>query len=107
MPDPIVYSADIHSETVFFSLSDVCERCGVTTEIIIEMVEHGIIAPAPSSPQNALTFGIDTLARLSRAQRLRDDLELVLPGLALGLELLDRIDELEREIASLKQQLRK
>ena len=104
MSTPAIYIAD--TETVLFTLHDVCERCGVQVQTIVAMVEHGIIAPAVESRGDNWQFTIDALLRLNRAQRLQQDLEINLSGLALSLELLDQIEALQQEIASLKQQLR-
>jgi chaperone modulatory protein CbpM len=105
MSTPVIYIADIDSSRTLFTLSEVCERCGVRAEIIVEMVEHGIVEPIVAEPENTWSFNIDALMRLTRAQRLRQDLELNFPGLALSLELLDKIDTLQQEVNSLKQQL--
>lgn len=107
MSTPVIVITDINSDRTLFTLSEVCERCGVRAEIIVEMVEHGIVEPIVAEPENTWSFSIDALLRLTRAQRLRQDLELNFPGLALSLELLDRIDSLQLEVDSLKQQLHK
>jgi chaperone modulatory protein CbpM len=87
-----------------FSLSEVCERCGLHAELIAEMVEYGIIAPIESA-QPRWQFTATALLRLHRAQRLQRDLELNLPGLALSLELLDEVASLRSEISALKHRL--
>ena len=91
------------SDTVF-SLSEICERCGLHAEIITEMVEYGIIAPIEPTQQR-WQFTAAALLRLHRAQRLQRDLELNLPGLALSLELLDEVESLRGEIAELRHRL--
>ncbi|HEY3698821.1 MAG TPA: chaperone modulator CbpM [Spongiibacteraceae bacterium] len=106
MSTPTIYLAA--ADAPLFTLSEICERCGVHAEIIIEMVEYGIVAPVDEQTNNnRWQFSVDSLARLHRAQRLRQDLELNLAGLALSLELLDRIDTLQQEVKSLKHQLQK
>jgi len=109
MSTPDFFIVEIEHSNSLFTLSEVCERCGAPAEIIIEMVEYGIISPiaAPISaqPKSHWQFNVSALTRLHRAQRLRVDLELDLPGLALSLELLDEIDGLKQQIASLQQQL--
>lgn len=101
MATTITLSADIES---VFSLSEICERCGLRAELVVEMVEYGIVAPLePSQPR--WQFSAAMLQRLHRAQRLQRDLELNLPGLALSLELLDEVEALRSEIAGLKRRL--
>lgn len=95
-----------HPESSLFTLNEICERCRLKAEIIIEMVEYGIVTPIEMQTNNEQwQFSITALERLGRAQRLRHDLELNLPGLALSLELLDQVDALQKEINSLKHQL--
>lgn len=88
-----------------FTLSDICQHCGVHAEIIIEMVEHGVVEPAGVDAGKHWLFAGDALTRLIRAQRLRRDLQLDLAGLALSLDLLDEIEAMRRQIASLRHQL--
>lgn len=87
-----------------FSLNEICERCSLHAEIIIEMVAYGIITPIEPAQQR-WQFSAAALLRLHRAQRLQRDLELNLPGLALSLELLDEVETLRSEIAALKHRL--
>lgn len=94
---------DIGENESVFSLDEICERCGLHAERIIEMVEYGIVTP--SKPAQHWQFNATALLRLHRAQRLQRDLELNLPGLALSLDLLDEVESLRGEIAALKQRL--
>jgi chaperone modulatory protein CbpM len=87
-----------------FSLSEICERCNMHAEWVTDMVEYGIVTPLESNRQR-WQFSTAALLRLRRARRLQRDLELNLPGLALGLELLDEIESLRREITSLQHRL--
>ncbi len=87
-----------------FSLSEICERCGLHAEIITEMVAYGIVTPIEPT-QTRWQFTAAALLRLQSAQRLQRDLELNLPGIALSLELLDEVESLRGEIAALKHRL--
>jgi chaperone modulatory protein CbpM len=90
-----------------FTLGDVCQRCGVHAEIIIEMVEHGVVEPASTDTNKRWLFDGNELLRLRRAQRLRRDLQLNLPGVALSMDLLDEVERLQQQIASLQHQLQR
>jgi len=92
-------------EHVLFTLEEVCERCGAHTDIIIEMVEYGIVEPIEQPSAQEWYFNSQALVRLQRAQRLMDELELNLSGVALSLELLDEIDDLQKHITLLSSQL--
>ena len=106
MSTPVIYTADVQGDESLFSLSEICERCGVHADIVVEMVEYGIVTPAADqAPAERWQFSTDALLRMRRAQRLLSDLELNPPGLALHLELLDQIDELQQQVGSLKHQL--
>ena len=95
---------ELSGETdTLFSLSELCERCGVHAEFIVEMIEYGIVAPVTADRQR---FSATALLRVHRARRLQRDLELNLPGLALGLDLLDEIAALRSEVAALRHRLR-
>jgi len=107
MTTPVIYIADLQGDAALFSLGEICERCGVQADIVIEMVEYGIVRPVTNPADNdRWQFDTDALLRMSRAQRLRRDLELDPAGLALALELLDEIDTLQRQVRTLQQQLR-
>ena len=107
MRAPIVYFANAQNDTSLFTLGDLCERSGIHAEIVVEMIEFGIVAPIENHAENRWQFNIQALMRLNRAQRLKRDLELNLPGLALALELLDEIEKLQQQVTSLKFQLRR
>lgn len=96
---------DAQHGNALFTLSEICQHCGVHAEIIIEMVEYGVVEPAGVDAGQHWLFASDALTRLNRAQRLRRDLQLDLAGLALSLDLLDEIATLRREIAALHHQL--
>jgi chaperone modulatory protein CbpM len=101
----VINAADSQAGATLYSLSEVCIRCGVHAELIVEMVEYGVVQPADTDANKRWLFAGEALARLDRAQRLRQDLELNLPGLALSMDLLDEIDMLRRQVASLQHQL--
>ena len=106
MTTPVIYIADPQGDAALFSLSEICERCGVHADIVVEMVEYGIVRPvAVQGDNDRWQFDTEALLRLSRAQRLRRDLELNPAGLALALELLDEIDALQGQVRMLQQQL--
>ena len=88
-----------------YSLDEVCGLCRISVELVIELVEYGVIEPEGRAATE-WRFPADVIARTQRAERLRRDLELNLPGLALALELLDEIESLHQEVALLRGQLR-
>lgn len=95
-------------EHVLFTLEEVCERCDIHVDIIVEMIEYGIVEPVEpieQSTESIWYFNSHALVRLQRAQRLMNGLELNLSGVALSLELMDEIEELQQRIVILSRQL--
>ena len=72
-------------------------------EIVDRLVEWGLVDPEQSEPE--LLFPETVVPRIWRIMRLRRDLGINWAGIGVVLDLLDRIEELEREIAWLRKQL--
>ncbi len=107
MSTPVIHIAESGHDVSLFSLGEICERCGVHADIVVEMVEYGIVTPAGvRADSEDWRFDTDALLRVIRAARLRRDLELDAAGLALALELLDEIDALQQRVLTLQQRLR-
>jgi chaperone modulatory protein CbpM len=87
----------ILDEHVHLSLQEICVACSSRTEWIVEFVEEGILQPV-SGDDSQWNFPASSLARARTAARLRRDLGLNPPGVALALDLLEEIEELKREL---------
>lgn len=96
---------EVLSNTTVYSLREVCERCGMAAEQVIEFVDFGIAEPKGAT-YNEWCFSPNQLFRLNRALRLQRDLEINLPGLALALDLLDEVETMRTELAALREQSR-
>lgn len=94
-----IYEGKITSEENLLSLIEFCEVCNQKQERIIELVEEGILQPKGASAEEWL-FPIDLKFRASKALRLHNDLEINLAGVALAVELMDRIEHLESILES-------
>lgn len=79
--------------TVTFSLSQVCRACGMRRELVLDMIEEGVIEPIDRRPSE-LRFTGETLVRAQRAARLVRDLDVNWPGAALALDLLEELERL-------------
>jgi hypothetical protein len=77
------------------STDEVAARCGLHPSLVQRLVALGIIEPLDGRTDR---FPLDVTLRLQRALRLRRDLGLSYNGAALVLELLDRIENLERRL---------
>jgi chaperone modulatory protein CbpM len=88
-----VVEEDVELTTI--ELSRACR----TSEHEIELwVFEGVLQPSGAS-RESWRFGGDSLTRMRTAARLMRDLDLNTPGVALALDLLDRIAELESRLA--------
>ena len=85
------------------SFGDLARTCRVHAEWVVELVNEGVIEPrshAQSVAAQQWRFASTTVVRVQKAQRLQRDLGVNLPGVALALQLLDRIDALESRLRS-------
>ena len=83
------------------STEEVAARCGLHPALVERLVALGLIEPLEGGRNR---FSPDATLRLQRALRLRRDLGLSYNGAALVLDLLDRIEELERRLDQYERQ---
>ena len=88
-------------DEVSMSLLELCQACSAERELVLQLVEHGVVEPQGSTPQSWVFAGA-SLRRTRTALRLLRDLELNLPGAALAVDLLDQIAQLQRELRTLR-----
>ncbi len=96
----VVTGVVLDNETVL-TLEEMCESCGVSVEIVREMVDEGVLEPLAtgnSGPQ----FPARALQRLQTALRLQRDLDINLAGVALALDLLQEIRALRTRLRVLE-----
>ncbi len=70
-------------------------RCGLHPDLVRRFVTLGLIEPAAQTGDE-MWFSSAQVGRIARMQRLRSDLALNYSAVGLVLDLLDRIEELER-----------
>lgn len=85
-------------EDVELTTLELCRACRTSEQQIEAWVFAGVLQPRGAS-RESWRFGGETLARMRLAARLTRDLELNAPGVALALDLLERIAELESRLA--------
>jgi chaperone modulatory protein CbpM len=76
---------------------------GLTQEELHELVELGALVPSEAAGGEAL-FPATCIAAARIASRLRDDFEVDARGIALALQLLERVSALEAELRALHAQ---
>lgn len=83
------------------SLTELVEISGLSEAELLELVQAGVIAARESTgPVYSFSARVVTVART--ASRLRDELELDTAGLGVVLKLLERVRDLEEELARLR-----
>ncbi len=90
--------------TVTFTITELCLRTGVSEEELTEIVGLGMIEPHQPQADTWL-FDDSAVTIVHRAVRLRNELELDWPGIAVALTLLDENARLTRENRLLQQRL--
>lgn len=83
------------------SLTELMEVSGLTEAELLELVGTGAL-PARDAPGGELAFSARVVTLARTACRLRDDFELDTRGLAVALQLLERVRDLECELARLR-----
>jgi chaperone modulatory protein CbpM len=93
----VVLNGEVLEEDHEITLVQLCLTCGVQAETIEALVEHGILEPSGKRGIH-WSFRAANIRRTRTAVRLQRDLDVNLPGAALALELLERINELEARL---------
>ncbi|MEG3589428.1 chaperone modulator CbpM [Citrobacter youngae] len=86
--------------TVTFTITEFCLHTGVSAEELNEIVGLGVIEPREDE-----TFDDHALTVVQRALRLRNELALDWPGIAVALTLLEENAQLRQENRFLRQRL--
>lgn len=86
-------SGTLLDDRAVFTLRELCVACGVHAEIVIDMVEEGVLEPRGADPAD-WRFPGSAVTRAHRALKLARDLRVNWPGAALALDLLEEIERL-------------
>ena len=90
----------ILDEQTELTLAEICRACAAQAELIIELVEEGVLEPIGPEPARWSFTGMH-LRRARVAVRLQRDLGVNLAGAALALQLLDEVAALRLRLRSL------
>lgn len=80
------------------TLQGVEQLTGIPVLLIRRMVRQGLIAPVSDEP----LFSQETLTRILKIERLRSHLDLSLSATGVVIKLLDRLEEIEQDLARLR-----
>ena len=94
------YSITIIDENNSLSFDEICRAIHADKDLIIQLIEYHVIAPKGSMQQN-WEFDHICLKRARLARNFYYDCEVNLAGVALLIDMLERIEELEKHITRL------
>lgn len=83
------------------NLDDLCSICHVTPDFVIELIAYGTIEPEGSSVAT-WRFDAHQLHVIRTATRLHHDLEVNHAGIALAIDLLQQVEQMQTELTILK-----
>lgn len=92
--DPSCLRGDIVEEHIEFTLVDLCRITGASSADFIRWVEEGALEPQGARIEE-WRFSGTCLRRAITAQRLTNDLQVNAQGVALALDLLDLLDQID------------
>ena len=76
----------------------ICRQLGIGEELLELCIQWEIIQSPHTNPDGHAVFSLEAVDRLCRGLRLHRDLGLNWPGVSVAMDLLDRIDDLERRL---------
>ena len=79
------------------TLADLCRACAAQGDVIIELVDEGVLAPTGQAPEYWRFTGVH-MHRARVAVRLQRDLGINLAGAALALHLMDEMETLRAQL---------
>jgi chaperone modulatory protein CbpM len=83
------------------TLVEVCRACAAEPEMVMALVEEGLVAPSGAAPAEWRFTGVH-MHRARVAVRLQQDLGVNLAGAALALQLLEELDSLRARLQVLE-----
>lgn len=91
-------------QTDLIIINDYCDRCHIDPSFIVELAEDGLIEVQVIGEERY--FPVSQLAELERYTHLYYDLSINVAGIDAINHMLKRIENLQREICSLKNELK-
>ena len=99
---PIAASEVTGQTEPMLTLESLCRVCAVQTEFVLTLMEEGVAQPAQGQQPESWRFSEVQVRRVSVAWRLQRDLGVNPAGAALALQLLDEMETLRAQLASLE-----
>jgi chaperone modulatory protein CbpM len=96
---------DVHSPDFYLSFEELSLSANISKKTLFELIDQQIVSPLAGSEPPEWQFHVRSVVQVKKAVRLYRDLEINWSDLALVLELLKEIEQLNGEIFQLRQQL--
>jgi chaperone modulatory protein CbpM len=90
-----------HALNIILNFEELCQATRLPNDVIIELVELHLLIPE-GRERTSWQFDEHNLRRAKIAANLHRDLEINLQGVALAIELLEKIEKLETELQTLQ-----
>jgi chaperone modulatory protein CbpM len=102
-PDPtrIRLTGFVLEEQTGLTLVEVCRACAAEPDMVMALVEEGLVAPSGAAPGEWRFTGVH-MHRARVAVRLQKDLGVNIAGAALALQLLEELDSLRARLHALE-----
>lgn len=78
-------------DNVSYDLQELCTLCRVKDDLVLAMINEGMLTPLGNSPQS-WRFSATSVKKIQVAVRLQEDLGVNLPGAALALDLMAELE---------------
>ncbi|KTD22546.1 chaperone modulator CbpM [Legionella londiniensis] len=104
MDDKEILTGTLLDESTTISFLEVCRQYQLPQELLFELIEHGIIQVQGKNIKQ-MRFDYRMLSRIQSAARLKEDLGINLPGIAVILDLLEELQQIRDELRILQRQI--
>jgi chaperone modulatory protein CbpM len=98
---PVIVAWLLEEQTEI-SLTDICRATSAQVDMIVQLVQEGVIEPEGQAPEVWRFTGLH-LQRARVAVRLQRDLGVNLAGAALALQLMDEMEQLRAQLRRISQ----
>lgn len=88
------YDAKLMDTNMELSLLEMCRVCDIDSRFVAILVEEGVIEPTEKNTPFRWRFNGLMIKRTQIAVRLKRDLDINLPGIAIVIDLLEELQEL-------------
>ena len=96
-----VLTGVVLGEEGVLTLAEITRACAVHADYVVELVEEGVVEPMGDSPGH-WRFSATCLVKVRKATRLQTDLGVNMAGVALALQLLGELDQLNARMRRLQ-----